>query len=177
MCQYDSRCRVGQHRPGTVCPYTAGVGPIGWPAARATWSPLSGSPTTSKAVATVMPRLPGQRYTRAAASGGISLADVLALLLATKLWDRFHDALGGWGVLLMVVLVLTPFALALCLCRHCTAWNSTVDGRCARVRPTPLGRCHENSHSHRAQFLTAHEVGAASCFLLGVLAVWFVFMG
>lgn len=183
MCQYTSRCPVGRHRPGTVCSYAnTGAGRTS-----AHPSPVAPQPTLSGLGATNSRRsaalastsateskdswLSGGRYTRASVGGGASVADALVLILITADSDKFTNATGAWGLVLIAVLVLVPFAVAAWLSRHCTAWNGTVEGRCAKVRPQPLRRCEASPHDHGAQLLTLHEVGALVSFLLGLLGI------
>lgn len=119
----------------------------------------------------------GGRYTRAAAAQGMSLADVLALLLIGRIWERYYAAIGWWGVALVVLLVVMPFALAAWLSYHCTAWNTTREGRCDRPRPQPFRRCEEREHSHSKQWVTAHEVGCVTAALMGCLGIVFLLGG
>lgn len=180
MCQYDSRCPVGTHRPGTVCPYAKTSGG-GWRAPRRSSSPIPTGlprPTTTSARYTnpaSRPRLSGGRYTRTAVGDGLSLADLLALAILARSWEKFHAATGMWGVAIVAVLVVLPFAVAVWLSRHCTAWNGTVEGRCGKVRPQPFRRCEVPTHRRPAQLVTAHEVGACVALVSGVLGVWALF--
>ena len=103
----------------------------------------------------------------------MSLVDLLAVLVATKAWDRIHETGGVWAVLLVCVLLLVPFAVAAWLAARCSAWNGTVEGRCAKVRPRPFQRCELGTHSHAAQLVTAPEVVAVVSFLVGILGLWF----
>ena len=74
---------------------------------------------------------------------------------------------------LVCVLLLVPFAVAAWLAARCSAWNGTVEGRCAKVRPRPFQRCELGTHSHAAQLVTAPEVVAVVSFLVGILGLWF----
>lgn len=121
------------------------------------------------------PKLSGGRYTRTVASEGVSLADLLILAIIGRGWETFHARTDWWGVLIVASLVVLPFVASAWLSRHCTAWNATVGGRCAKVRPQPFRRCEVSAHGHGAQFVTAHEVGAVVCFLLGLLALLALF--
>lgn len=178
MCQYSSRCPTGRHRPGTQCPY---AGRDGWsrPPSPPRPAGLSSTSRTTQAgrPAATGEYLSGSRYGRTAAADGISLLDLLAAVIVAKSWERFHAALGWWGVLAAVLLVVLPFAGAALLSRHCTAWNSIAEGRCARVRARPFQRCQEVTHGYAAQVLTAHEVGALLCFLAGLAALWALLTG
>lgn len=183
MCQYTTRCRVGRHLPGTVCPKTGQGGgrTRPRPIPRAPLPTLS-EPKPTKRRSTVATEgkeswLSGGRYTRASVGGGLSTADVLLLILITTDSDKFTNATGAWGTALIAVLVLLPFAVAVWLSRHCTAWNSTIEGRCAKVRPQPLRRCEVSSHDHGAQPVTLHEVGALASFLLGLLGIVTLLVG
>lgn len=118
------------------------------------------------------PIIGGSRYGRARGTGALSVVDlVIALIVATS-WDRFYDWAGWWGVAGIVALTVVPFILAGWLSRHCTAWNTTVDGRCARLRPKPFQRCESHGHGHDMQLITAHEMAALVCFISGVGMVW-----
>ena len=103
----------------------------------------------------------------------MSLVDLLAVLVATKAWDRIHETGGVWAVLLVCVLLLVPFAVAAWLAARCSAWNGTVEGRCAKVRPRPFPRGALGTHSQAAQLVTAPEVVAVVSFLVGILGLWF----
>ncbi|MCH8614456.1 hypothetical protein [Arsenicicoccus dermatophilus] len=96
-------------------------------------------------------------------------------MIALVIWERLHAVTGMWGMVIVAVLVVLPFAVAAGLSRHCTAWNDTVKGRCAKVRPQPFRRCEVTTHGRSAQLLTAHEVGAVIAFVLGLLGVWVLF--
>ena len=90
-------------------------------------------------------------------------------------WDRYYEATGWWGVALVTALCVLPFAAGTWLSRHCTAWNATVAGRCAKNRPWPFQRCEVTAHGRAHQLVTAPEVGATVCFLLGAGGVWALF--
>ncbi|MCE1180463.1 MAG: hypothetical protein LWW86_15720 [Micrococcales bacterium] len=105
----------------------------------------------------------------------MSLVDLLSLLIVTKSWDRFYDAGGVWAVLLACLLLLIPFAVAGWLAYRCTAWNATVQGRCAKPRSGPFQRCELSTHSHAAQFVTAPEVAAAVSLIVGIAGLWLFF--
>ncbi len=169
MCQYNNRCRVHLHRPGTVCPLM-GTG-RGW------GRPVAPRPVAPRPVAP-RPRTTASRSGRpsrlgsSAGSGGFSLVDLLAIVVANKAWDRLHEAMGVWAVALVCLLLAAPFVLAAWLAARCTAWNGTVEGRCAKRRPRPFQRCEVDTHSHAAQPITAPEVAAVVCFLAGVASLW-----
>lgn len=177
MCQYTTRCRVGRHLPGTVCPKTGQGGgrARSRPIPHAPLPKLSEpKPTKRRSIAAAESKeswLPGGRYTRASVGGGVSTAAVLALILISTDADKFTNATGVWGQVLIAVLLLVPFAVGFWLSRHCTAWNGTVEGRCAKVRPQLLRRCEASSHDHGAQPLTLHEAGALVSFFLGLLGI------
>lgn len=164
MCQYNSRCKVQRHRPGTVCP-VSGTG--------------SGWATAPRPVAASRPRPAApqgpSRFGTSAGAGGVSLVDLLALLVVTKSWDRFYETGGVWAVILACLLLLLPFAVAAWLAYRCTAWNGTIQGRCAKARPGPFRRCDLSTHSHTAQLVTAPEVAAAASFVLGIAGLWLFF--
>lgn len=166
MCQYNSRCKVQRHRPGTVCPLSGTGG--GWTrptAARPLLTPTRPARVSSGS----------SRFGSPSGAGGLSLADLFALVLVAKSWDRVHEVGGTWAVVLVCLLLLAPFGLAAWLASRCTAWNGSIEGRCAKVRPRPFQRCELPTHSHIAQPVTAHEVAAVLCFLVGVAGVWAFF--
>lgn len=121
------------------------------------------------------PVMPGGRYAVACTLGAIGVADEVIAIVALLSWDRFYGALGWWGVFVMAALLLMPFLVASVLARYCTAWNDTVEGRCARIRPGLLRRCGEETHSHRHQLVTLPELTCVTCALLGVAVVWLMF--
>lgn len=170
MCQYNSRCKVQRHRPGTVCPLS-GAGRAWMPAP----APQQPRPVMSRP-RSVTPTGPS-RFGSSAGAGGVSLVDLLALLVVTKAWDRFYETGGVWAVAVACLLLLLPFVVATWLAYRCTAWNKTVEGRCAKPRPGPFRRCELSAHSHAAQLATAPEVAAAASFLGGILGLWLFFTG
>lgn len=166
MCQYNSRCRVQRHRPGTVCPLSGAGG--AWRPAPQRPRPVMSRPRPAA------PTGPS-RFGSSAGAGGVSLVDVLALLVVTKAWDRFYETGGPWAVAVACLLLFLPFAVAVWLSYRCTAWNGSIEGRCAKPRPGPFRRCDLSTHSHTAQLVTAPEVVAAASFLVGILGLWLFF--
>lgn len=158
MCQFSLRCPVKQHRPGTVCPYSNGRSFAGgrggsvWPTA----------PSTTRPNGPVGPR----RYRRAAASSGVSTGDLLIVILVTAATDHYYEATGWFGVLLAVLAVAVPFALAGWLTWTCTAWNGSKEGRCEKPRHW-WRRCEILSHGRAQQLVTAPETAAMFSLLIG----------
>ena len=172
MCQYDPRCKVRQHRSPEACPYRGRQPkPVRWNPSVPRPTP-TGSSQLSKPLGSGQTSRAGGRYRQTAVANGITFVDLLVLLLVSKSWERFYSAIGWWGVALVVILVVLPFAVAGWLTRTCTAWNSVARGRCQRVRPKLLKRCEEPAHSHAHQFITLPEFGAAMCLLMGAAGVW-----
>lgn len=153
----------GRQAAGDWFGYSTTRRPEGWSA-----------PDSPQTAVRPSPALPGGRYTWATLGYGASTADLLLLLLLARVWEGLYAELGGWAVLIVTVLVLLPFVVSAALSRHCTAWNASTAGRCAKVRPQPLRRCEVPAHSHSVQLLTAHEAAAAVCFLVGLLGSWIV---
>ena len=137
------------------------------------WLPLT-SPEPNLVSNSSASHLSGGRYGRSAAGDGLSLIDVCALLVISRSWEKFHEATGSWGVAVIAVLTLMPFVIAWWLTHYCTAWNASNETRCANVRPGPFQRC--SVGDHRAQFVTAHDIGAIIAAFLGLLGIWALFM-
>ena len=160
MCQYDARCKVGTHRPGTVCPYAGVRGSYGWgvspPIQQApTGSVRSGRPTAGTAGGL------GPAPQMGAIGSGI---DLLAWLLALKWWD---GTLTVGVILAGVVLVAVPFLIGGELLSKCRAWINDGSRRCEQPRHGFLRRCAD----HRSQALTLYDVAGGLSILLGVLNV------
>ena len=169
MCQYSDRCKVGQHRPGTVCPY-AGSTRLDrnylMPTPYRTATPSPGRSGHASG-ATARKR----RYRTAAVSTGIDGLDVLAVFILAAVWDGNPDAISTGTILFAVLLVLLPVGFGVWLTRTCTAWNGTAEGRCARAC-YGLRRCGIPEHSRSAQFLTLPEGVALLSWGVAVLNVW-----
>lgn len=177
MCQYDARCPVGTHRPGTRCRYSGGSG------VRGSWSPPRSRPLSRPSPAPVVRAQeawvaagtaleqgvqPGPRYRSSAAAAGVSSGDLLLLLLIAALWDPYYKALGWIGVVVAVFLALAPFVIAFVLTSRCTAWNDVAEGRC-RKRRLWAARCELENHSRGAQLITLPEVTALFSATIGVV--------
>lgn len=158
MCQFHPRCPVKQHRPGTVCPYSNarsyGAGRGG----------SVGSPTVPR----TRPSGPAgpRRYRRVAASSCVSTSDLLIVILVAAATDRYYEDTGWFGVLLAVLAVVVPFALAGWLTWTCTAWNGSKEGRCEKPRRW-WRRCELLNHARAQQFVTAPEVAAIFSLIVG----------
>ncbi|WP_141990109.1 hypothetical protein [Rhodoglobus vestalii] len=89
------------------------------------------------------------------------------MILVARSWDRFYEDTGLVGVILAVLAVLVPFALAVWLTSTCTAWNGSKEGRCQKRRPG-WHRCEEPTHGRTRQFITLPEVAAVLSILISV---------
>lgn len=164
MCQYNASCPIGRHRPGTVCPYSSGRAyGTGRPPA---WA----GPTVVARPSAAGPR----RYRTSAASAGVSLGDLLIVIVVAAATDRCYEDTGWWGVMLAVLAVVLPFALATWLTWTCTAWNGTVEGRCGNPRHG-WRRCEKPGHGRTKQFVTAPELAAVVSVLVGVVNAAIIF--
>ena len=126
-----ARCKVRQHRSPDACPYRGRQSkPVRWnpPIPRPT---PTGTSQLSKPLDSGQPTWAGGRYRQTAVANGITFVDLLVLLLVSQSWERFYPAISWWGVALVVILVVLPFAFAGWLTRTCAAWNSVARG-CGR---------------------------------------------
>lgn len=168
MCQYDPLCTVGRHRPGTICP-RSGAGASRRIIFRGP-SPLPRRTTAPSAPRSVARPATEPRYRSSVAASGLTGADLLAIIVIALTWDRYYEATGWIGVVIVLLLVLLPFAAAYWLTSTCTAWNGTVDGRCKKRR-RGLRRCELAGHGRAAQPITLPEAVAVVCAIAGVVNV------
>lgn len=157
MCQFTSRCSVGEHRPGTKCPKAGQVAGV-LPDESATYR------TASQAAARP------ERFRGFGVPAAISLADLglLAVLLNHLPVVEAVDPRLGPAALLALLTI--PLILAAWLTRTCTAWNVGGERRCQRVA-LAARRCQASGHRRIDQPLTAPEGGAVVSLGVSVGAV------
>ena len=160
MCQYDSRCRVGRHRPGTVCPY-ATRGSYGWSAAPPTHRVAPSAPSDAGRAGSAGRTVDWAPHVGAGGSG----IDLLAWMLVLHWWDG--TTLTAWGIALGTLLLAAPFVIGGELLSKCRAWINDGSRRCEQPRHGFLRRCAD----HRSQALTLYDVAGGLSILLGVLNV------
>lgn len=160
MCQYNSSCRVGRHRPGTVCPLAG--------------SRDGGRLTTAPVHTGFVPRpsAGASRFASSAWGAGISGADLVVIFIVVRVWDRFYEFGGWWAVATVFGLLLVPFVIAVWLSYRCTAWNGTNEGRCRKPRSRLFRRCELDAHSRAKQPITLPEVVAVASLLIGLADAW-----
>lgn len=161
MCQYDSRCRVGRHRPNTVCPYDV-RGSYGWSMSPPAPSVAVSGPCGAGGVGSTG-RAAADRAPHVGACG--SLIDLLAWILVLHWWDG--TTLTAWRIALGILLLAAPFAIGGELLSKCRAWINDGSRRCERPRHGLLRRCAD----HRSQALTLYDVAGGLSILVGVVNV------
>lgn len=164
MCQYDSRCRVGRHRPGTICPYaghTPHSGGFGWSANYGSTGQTksAGSSGTDNIRGAVQASERGPQLW-----GGGSVVDLLVWIIFLYRWD---GVLTAQVIIVGGLLMLLPFFIGLELLSKCHAWINDGTRRCENPRKGFMRRC---SH-HRSQALTLYDAAGGLSMLIGCLNV------
>lgn len=158
MCQYDSRCRVGRHRPGTICPYDTSGG------YRWTMSPPLQSATVSASSSGAAGAAAGRNVDRAPQwEAGGSILDLLVFMVVLHRWESFWTT----ETVLLVLLLMLPFLIGLDLLGKCRAWINDGSRRCEQPRKGLLHRCAD----HRSQMLTMYDFAGGLSILIGVVNV------
>lgn len=169
MCQYDSRCRVGRHRPGTVCPYDSRRA-YGW-SMSVPPAPLGAVSAPSGDAGRGVAGRSGDRAPLVGAGG--SAMDFVAWMLVLHWWD---GRVTLWGIVVGILLLAAPFLIGGELLSRCRAWINDGSRRCEQPRKGFLRRCSD----HRSQALTLYDVAGGLSILVGVaniLALMAVVLG
>ena len=159
MCQYDSRCDVGHHKPTTICPYQRRHGRSTGNNGTPNYSASRSSNGTATSVAPAGANRAGAVDRSPQLWGGLSVIDLLFLLLLLSRWD------GTWTVWTIVIglLVLLPFLIGWDLLSKCRAWLNDGTRRCEQPRKGFLHRCFD----HRSQALTVYDAAGGLSLAVG----------
>ncbi len=159
MCQYTPRCSVGTHRPGTVCPY-ATSSPRPTPA----WQTPPRHPAPKSVYTSSRDR--SAQNGPATVGGVITGADLLALVILIALVSNNAVPVNTAFIVVTIVLLLIPLAVAGWLLSRCRAWNKDGLSRCQRRTKALLGRCGTPGHARSAQWVLLPEAVAVAAFIV-----------